>query len=209
MVTLAGHDITLDSGHPRDNNNHNVPGIWKKRESLKALKVHDAYFFRCVTIAIEFLGTFLFLFLAFGGTQGLKPSIHDQFSPVFRLYLSFVFGITFIASVWTFCRFTGAQLNPAVTVGLVVVGAVKPLIGVLIIISQLAGGLAAAALTSLLLPGEFDVGVSKALDISIIGGLVIETILTFQMMLTILMVSDGHFCPDRCALLTILPIRFS
>lgn len=168
-------------------------------------------------IAIEFLGTFLFSFLAFSGIQGVKTkprdqtstststSTGDQLSLVLRLYSSFVFGVSLTANLWAFYSFTGRQFNPAVTLGLVVAGTVELLTAVLIMIVQGVGGIVAAALVDFLLPGKLDVGVSKALNISTIQGLLIETILTFILMTTILMVRDVPVHFHRCTMLTPLP----
>lgn len=101
-------------------------------------------------IAIEFLGTFLFSFLAFSGIQGVKTKPRDQTSTSIststgdqlsqglrlglRLYSSFVFGVSLTANLWAFYSFTGPQFNPAVTLGLVVAGTVELLTAVLIMI---------------------------------------------------------------------------
>jgi aquaporin related protein len=78
------------------------------------------------------------------------------------LYVSISFGFALTANVWIFYRVCGGLFNPAITLGCVVVGAVPPLKGGLMAISQLIGGIAASAVVEGLTPGELAVGTSLA-----------------------------------------------
>ncbi|PWW71958.1 aquaporin-like protein [Tuber magnatum] len=146
----------------------------------------------------EFLGTFLFLFFAFGGTQAVKinhtgPSPQDPThaipTPALLLYVSFCFGFALTVNVWVFYRVTGALFNPAITLGCVLVGGIPPLKGALMGIAQLIGGIAASGLVEGLTPGELAVGTSLAPDVSIVQGLFIEVFLTAQLMITIFLLA--------------------
>jgi aquaporin related protein len=77
----------------------------------------------------EFVETFLFLFFAFAGTQTISlPTgteiIPDQPDPSILLYISLAFGFSLAINVWIFFRVSGGLFNPAVTLGLYLVGAV-------------------------------------------------------------------------------------
>lgn len=79
--------------------------------------------------------------------------------------------------------------SPAVSLGLCVMGAIKPTRLCTSIIAQLAGGLAAAFVTNILTIGELRVanGLANAANVktSIVQGFFIELIGTVQLMLTI------------------------
>lgn len=72
-----------------------------------------------------------------------------------------------------------------VTLGLVLVGAVKPLRALIIVPMQIVAGIAAAAVVSGLLPGHLDVTNSLGSDTRIVQGLFIEMFLTAQLVLTV------------------------
>lgn len=119
-------------------------------------------------------GTFLFLSLAFGGTQAVKinhASTSSSFpkdptrvvpTPELLLYESLSAGFSLTVNVWAFYRVTGAFFNPAITLGCVLIGGVPPLKGALIGSAQLLGGIAAAGLVEGLTPGKLAVGTSLA-----------------------------------------------
>ena len=71
-----------------------------------------------VSMLGEFVGTFLFLFFAFAGTQvantpagkaGAAPN------PATLLYIALAFGFSLAVNVWIFFRISGGLFNPAVS----------------------------------------------------------------------------------------------
>ena len=65
----------------------------------------------------EFVGTFLFLFFSFSGTQiantpapppGALPDTSNL------VFIALVFGLSLMANVWAFYRITGGLFNPSV-----------------------------------------------------------------------------------------------
>jgi aquaporin related protein len=70
----------------------------------------------------EFVGTFLFLFLAFAGTQiANTPAPTAPAGSAFPLpntsnlmFIAVVFGFSLMANVWAFYRVCGGLFNPAV-----------------------------------------------------------------------------------------------
>ncbi|CUS14675.1 unnamed protein product [Tuber aestivum] len=149
----------------------------------------------------EFLGTFLFLFFAFGGTQAVKINhvggggsppkdpTGAVVTPDLLLYVAMCFGFSLTVNVWVFYRVTGALFNPAITLGCVLTGGVPPLKGVLVGIAQIVGGIAASGLVEGLTPGELAVGTTLAPGVSVVQGLFIELFLTAQLMLTIFLLA--------------------
>ena len=62
-------------------------------------------------------------------------------------------GIGLIINIWVFFRVSGSVFNPAVTLALVIVRAITPFRGLLFSIAQLLGGICAAAIIDVLMPG--------------------------------------------------------
>jgi aquaporin related protein len=143
-----------------------------------------------VVIIGEFCGTFMFLLLSYIGAQTaiktnapLNPDA--PLLPFSLMYIASSFGGAIAVNVWIFYRVTGGMFNPAVTLGLVLVGAVKPMRGLFIFPTQIVAGIAAAAVTKGLLPGPLVVGNTLGDDTSVVRGLFIEMFLTSQLVLTV------------------------
>ncbi|CAG9942435.1 unnamed protein product [Clonostachys rosea f. rosea IK726] len=138
----------------------------------------------------EFFGTFMFLLLAFVGTQAAldtnDPSDPNApLMPFSLLYIAASFGCSLAVNVWVFYRVTGGMFNPAVTLGLLLVGAVSPIRALCIVPAQLVAGIAAAAVTDGLLPGPLGVANALSNGTSIVQGLFLEMFLTAQLVLTV------------------------
>ena len=75
----------------------------------------------------EFVGTTMFLFLAFAGTQVANSGTHEStdrsttsssspaLSPTVLLYISLSFSLSLMVNVWIFFRISGGLFNPAVS----------------------------------------------------------------------------------------------
>jgi aquaporin related protein len=105
----------------------------------------------------EFLGTFMFLFFAFAAANvalqdcktcgsGLPPSISEL------LYISLAFGFSLAVNAWVFFRISGGLFNPAVTLGLMLIGCLTWLRAGVVITAQLLGAIAASAVVKGLFP---------------------------------------------------------
>jgi len=72
-----------------------------------------------VAFLAEFVGTFMFLFLAFAGTQVANnistPPGPDTYDPSILILISLSFGFSLLANVWAFYRVSGGLFNPAVS----------------------------------------------------------------------------------------------
>ncbi|KAK8154963.1 aquaporin-like protein [Phyllosticta citrichinensis] len=156
----------------------------------------------------EFTGTFLFLFFAFAATQVANAgaaaaaevadtAVADAPNTPVLLYISLAFGFSLAVNVWVFFRISGGLFNPAasalrpciVTLGLCLIGAVGWLRGFLVVLAQIAGAIASAAVVSALFPGDLAVRTTLGGGTSIVRGLFIEMFLTLQLIFTIFMLA--------------------
>ncbi|KAK5946916.1 Aquaporin-1 [Knufia obscura] len=149
-----------------------------------------------VACAGEFVGTFLFLLFAFGGTNVVNTAPAEganttelSANPAKLLYISLCFGMSLAVNAWVFFRISGGLFNPAVTFGMMLVGATAYLRGALIIVAQILGGIAAAAVVDGLFPGPLAVRTSLSGGTTVTQGLFIEMFLTAMLVFTIFMLA--------------------
>ncbi|KAF1960071.1 aquaporin-like protein [Byssothecium circinans] len=157
-----------------------------------------------VAAAAEFAGTFMFLFFAFGGTQVAntaaasdnaatsgqgETSIEQGPNTSVLLYISLIFGFSLMVNAWVFFRVSGGLFNPAVTLGLYLIGAVKLRRAILCFISQMLAGMAAAGVISAILPGPLNVSTTLGPGVSIAQGVFLEMFLTSLLVFTIFMLA--------------------
>lgn len=110
-------------------------------------------------------------------------------NPQTILYISLSFAVSLAITVWVFFRVSGGQFNPAVTLGLCMIGAITWTRGVLILPAQLAGAIAAACCVNWLFPGPLAVTTYLAGDTSQAQGLFIEMFLTAQLVFSVFMLA--------------------
>ena len=149
----------------------------------------------------EFVGTTMFLFFAFAGTQvaniGSSASSDSNtttgeatgFSPTVLLYISVVFGFSLMVNVWIFFRISGGLFNPAVTLAMVLVKSLDYVRGSLLFIAQICGSLLASVLVRALFPTQLNVRTTLSADTSRVRGVFIEAILTAELVFTIFMLA--------------------
>lgn len=90
-----------------------------------------------VAMLCEFVGTFLFLFFAYSGTQVAKTQSQNTglgrnvqgLDPSQLLYVSLCFGFSLAVNAWIFFRVTGGLFNPAVSALVSLSGCVSIIIG--------------------------------------------------------------------------------
>jgi aquaporin Z len=134
----------------------------------------------------ESLGTFA---LVFAGTGAIVID-HASGGTISHAGIALTFGLIVMAMIYTFGDVSGAHLNPAVSIAFAAAGrfpwrAVPGYAG-----AQLAGAFAASALLRLLFPADPTLGAT--LPAGPPGqSFVLEVVLTFLLMLTILSVSTG------------------
>ncbi|KAF2642381.1 lens fiber major intrinsic protein [Massarina eburnea CBS 473.64] len=158
----------------------------------------------------EFVGTFMFLFFAFAGTQIAAESTPpnplqpiDQIippSPAKLLYISLAFGISLAVNVAIFADVSGGMFNPAVTTALWIVGMIRWQRALHTIAAQILGAIIASFAVSAILPGALPVNTTLHVSASVTQGLFLEVFLTAQLILTILMLPSGPSKPMYCGM---------
>lgn len=147
----------------------------------------------------EFVGTFLFLFCAFAGTQvanaahkgagGDSDGISNSPDTQTLTYIAMAFGLSLATNAWVFFRISGSLFNPAVTLTLCLIGSVGWLRGALVAVAQILGATTAAAVVACLFPGPLQVATTLGGGTSTAQGVFIEALLTAQLVLTIIMLA--------------------
>lgn len=135
----------------------------------------------------------MFLLFAFAGTQvaniGSSETQNAQsttgaatgFSPIVYCYIALAFGFSLMVNVWIFFRISGGLFNPAVTLGMVMVGSLGYVRGVLLVSAQLVGAIFASFLVQVLFPTGFNVRTTLSEGTSLVRGVFIEAILTAEL----------------------------
>lgn len=132
--------------------------IMATQQTTRTRKTHLRTFWPKTSLAhdmkaasFEFVGTTVFLLLAFGGVQA---SNDVQGSALERtLYIATSFGLSLLVSAWFFFRATGGLFNPDVSLALLLAGCIGPMRFVLYCVAQLTGAIAAAGIVLALTPG--------------------------------------------------------
>lgn len=129
----------------------------------------------------EFVGTFLFLFFAFSATQVANASASGNENgdggltqvpnTSALLYISLAFGFSLAVNAWVFFRVSGGLFNPAVTLGMALIGAVGWVRAGLVFISQILASMASAGVVSAMFPGPMNVSTTLGGNTSIAQGL--------------------------------------
>ncbi|WVQ77164.1 hypothetical protein IAR50_006847 [Cryptococcus sp. DSM 104548] len=140
----------------------------------------------------EFVGTTLFILFCLGGDSvaqlsalSITSANEGAINTSSLFYISLSFGLSLAVNVWVFFRVSGGLFNPAVSLGMVLGGALPPLRGLLLTFSQILGGLAGSAIADALVPGKLNAGCALGGGTSIVQGLFIEVFMTALLMLTI------------------------
>ena len=110
--------LSFATGFPPTSGGHEKPS-----PALPMLTLPTTFRNNAVAVLGEFVGTFLFLFFAFAGTQiANTPSPDDVIEPTNKMlpnlaaliFIALAFGGSLTANVWAFYRVTGGAFNPAV-----------------------------------------------------------------------------------------------
>ncbi|KAM0281450.1 hypothetical protein ACHAQH_003479 [Verticillium albo-atrum] len=139
----------------------------------------------------EFVGTFLFLFFSFAGTQLANTPAPTGNEPnhTALIFVALSFGVSLTANVWAFYRITGGMFNPVVTLALIICGGLPITRALLIMPTQILAGMAAAGVVSAILPGPLAVTTTLGGGANTAQGLFIEMFLTAQLVFVILMLA--------------------
>jgi len=144
----------------------------------------------------EFIGTF---WLVLGGCGSAVLAAGFPNMGIGFVGVSLAFGLTVLTIVYSLGHISGAHLNPAITIGLWVGGRVKSNIIMPYVISQILGGIAAAAVLYIIVTGngssignfaangyaEYSPG-----NYSMLAALVTEFVMTFMFLMIIMGATD-------------------
>jgi aquaporin related protein len=144
----------------------------------------------------------MFLFFAFAGTQvaninGENPTAaaasttpsSEGFSPIVLTYIALSFGFSLMVNVWIFYRISGGLFNPAVTLAMVMVKSLGYTRGFLLVCAQIAGSIVTSLIVKALFPVEFNVRTTLSPGTSLVQGVVIEALLTAELVFAIFMLA--------------------
>lgn len=153
------------------------------------------------SVAAEFLGTALLVFLAVGAAVG---GIHT----VGPVGVALAFGLVLLALAYAIGPVSGCHVNPAVTLGVLLAKGMTATEAVYYWVAQIAGGIVGAALLKLLTSGFGHVtdqtGTLGSNDwgksISVGGAFVLEVLLTFVFVAVILLVTGRAAAPGFAGL---------
>jgi aquaporin related protein len=76
-----------------------------------------------------------------GTTTGQDNTAASTVNTSNLLYIALAFGFSLAVNAWIFFRVSGGLFNPAVSLGMALVGAITPLRGALLTFSQILGGI--------------------------------------------------------------------
>ena len=141
----------------------------------------------------EFIGTFSFVFIG----AGTAAVVGDGAGLNGITAVAFAHGLTIMAFAFAYGSVSGGHMNPAVTVGVLVAGAMGAGEAIGYIVSQLIGGVAGALLLSVVLGGaETGLGMpalahnltlgATSLTITPAAGFTIEAVLAFFLVTVVL-----------------------
>lgn len=147
----------------------------------------------------EFVGTTMFLFFAFAGTEvaNIQSSSSKDtttgattgFDVSTLLYISLCFGFSLMVNVWIFFRISGGLFNPAVTLAMAMVKAITLARAICLFIAQMLGSMLASVIVRHLFPESFNVRTTLGGGTSLVQGVFIEAILTAELVFTIFMLA--------------------
>ncbi|KAF4624285.1 hypothetical protein G7Y89_g13889 [Cudoniella acicularis] len=153
-----------------------------------------------VAVIGELIGTIFFIFFAFAGGEAGAASTNkkegagastgtDSKSPQLLLYIAVSAGFSLVVFASTFFRISGALFNPVVSLGMALIGAITWARCALLSVAQIVGTIAAAYMVEALFDGGLHVATELGGGISPAQGVVIEMLLTSQLVFTIFMLA--------------------
>ena len=88
----------------------------QRSRNEKLVSLSETAIGHIVAMSGEFVGTAMFLFFAFGGTQ-IANTIDPNIPNIGQLmYISLSFGFSLAVTAWVFYRISGGLFNPAVRI---------------------------------------------------------------------------------------------
>ena len=134
----------------------------------------------------EFIGTLVLVLFA----CGVAAVTGCKFPEAGYIATALAFGLVIVAMAYSIGNVSGCHINPAVSIAMLVAGkmSVKDFIGY--VVAQFAGALAGAGILAYFLGSTESLGANGLYDGDIVKSLIIEVILTFVFVLSILGVTS-------------------
>ena len=153
------------------------------------------------SLAAEFVGTGLLVFLAVGSAVGGINNIGP-------MGVAFAFGLVLLALAYAIGPISGCHINPAVTLGVLLAKGMTATEAAYYWVAQFAGGIAGAALLQLMTSGFGDVtdqtgtlgSNNWGANISMGGAFLLEVLLTFVLVAVVLLVTGRSATPGFAGL---------
>jgi len=153
------------------------------------------------SVAAEFVGTALLVFLAVGSAVG-------GIDVIGRLGVAFAFGLVLLALAYAIGPISGCHINPAVTLGVLLAKGMTTTEAAYYWVAQFAGGIAGAALLKLMTSGFGGVADQTGTlgannwgpNITMGGAFLLEVVLTFVFVAVILLVTGRSATPGFAGL---------
>ncbi|KAF5676310.1 aquaporin [Fusarium heterosporum] len=148
----------------------------------------------------ELIGTTMFLFFAFAGTEvaNIQAETNNRtttgestggLNVSKLLYISIIFGFSLMVNVWVFFRISGGLFNPAVTIAMLMVKAISMTRAICLFLAQILGSMLASVVVRYLFPETFNVRTTLGGGASLVQGVFIEALLTAELVFTIFMLA--------------------
>lgn len=197
-----GHD-----GHTSFDDLANVGELSPNKYMTKAQKYQLRIKNHILAMIGEYVGTVLFTFFAFGGAQvandpttsitgslttangGAAATTAQAPNTSSLQFIALSFGFSLTVNAWVFFRISGGLFNPAISLGLALLGVITPVRAALLSVSQCLGAITGAAIIQALLPGPLYITTRLATTMSPVRGLFLEMFLTAMLMLTIFLLA--------------------
>ncbi|KAM8838427.1 aquaporin-1-like [Synchiropus picturatus] len=157
-------------------------------------------------VLAELLGTAVLVSIGISAAIG----DHNNSYPDQEIKVAFAFGLAVATLAQCLGQVSGAHFNPAVTVGLLSSGQVGLLRALFYMVAQVVGAVAGSAIVYAIRPGStLSLGVNKLNGITASQGVGVEFVLTLQLVLCVLAVTDrrrdvGGFAPLSIGLSVVL-----
>ena len=142
---------------------------------------------------VEVVGTFILVYAICSAATvyAVTNQIGTQFGVVGLgqlgvIGIGLVHAFVLTAIVYAIGYRTGAQVNPAVTIGLLVAGKIKGQEAAVYIVAQIIGAVIAAAVVYSIFGSEMAASVTLPLNDNVVRALILETVMTFTLVYVVL-----------------------
>ena len=150
--------------------------------------------------ASEFIGTLVLVLFACGTAAVTGAKLVEGAATTSYLMTALAFGLVIIAMAYSIGHISGCHINPAVSTGMLLSGRMKGTDFVGYLIAQFLGAIAGAGILYFLIGGEMGLGQNALYQGDLMKSLLVEVILTFVFVLTILGVTSREASARKAGL---------